>query len=138
MFAEHVLNKRTIVTEIPGRTIEITHVLDETADLDYLLEVEYTDCTEDERAKYQAADADRIKAYERGDWCMVGVCVDIRQQTVSNWADGGLVIGRASIWGVESDSEPEHFAEVEQDCIDEANAEIARLTEALMVRPYAG
>lgn len=113
-----------------GFTVIVSREIDMDPDMSYL-EQDYSDCTPEEQEQYKEQDRQRIAAYNRGEWYYVGVCVSIRKQTKSNWADGGLEVGRASVWGTESDSEESHFAELEQDMIREAFAEVARLREAL-------
>jgi hypothetical protein len=84
-----------------------------------------------ELAKYRKQDQARYDAWCKDDWMYVGVAVTIRLQTSSNWADGGMEVGRASVWGIESDSGEEYFAIVEADEISEAWAEVERLKVAL-------
>lgn len=118
--------------ERDGFTIIVSHMSDDHADTSSL-EQDYADCPADERALYQAQDAARLKALYAGDWEYIGVCADVRKQTASNWADGGPVVGRASIWGVESDSDAEYITELETEMVIEALAEVDRLKEALAV-----
>lgn len=56
---------------------------------------------EEEIKKYCRQDFERMEAYNRGDWWMLGICATV---TVSHdsWA-AGKEIGRSSVWGVESD-----------------------------------
>lgn len=117
--------------EQDGFTIIVDHVVDHDADLSYLLQ-DYDDVSEHERAQYKKQDTERMAAYHRGDWSMIGIAVTIRKQTAtSNWADGGLEVGRASLWSIESDSDPEYFDEVARDLTVEAFAEVAKLKAAL-------
>ncbi len=119
--------------EQDGFTVTVRHVPDENADLTYLEET-YTEDTDEARA-YNERNAERLADYRRGNWGPLGVVVDIRRQTRSNWADGGPVVGHASVWGNESDSDPAYFAELERDITAEAWAEVDRLREALGPAP---
>lgn len=68
------------------------------------------------------ADQRRLEAYDNGDWCSVGVIVTC--------ARAGVVLGRASLWGIESDAGT-YFAEVvdelAREARDEADAILAKL-----------
>lgn len=91
----------------------------------------YDGCTAEEKAEYFKQDAARYQAWLNDEWSYMGVTVSIRKQTASNWADGGLEVGRASVWGIESDSEEQDFQELENEGIEEAFAEVQRLRDAL-------
>lgn len=115
-----------------GFTVTVKHEFDEYGGLSWLTDVNrYAGCAPEEIAEYQKQDNERLEAYDRGDWCLIGVCVSIRKQTSSNWANGGLEVGRASVWGIESDCDKEYFAEIEMDMIAEAFEEVNRLKAAL-------
>lgn len=101
---------------------------DECPDLSFL-EQTYEDCTPEERRKYQKQDRERLKAYQNGEWYMMGVCCDISVTTKTNWAVP-TVIGRSSIWGVESDS-GDYLMELAEEQIAEAKGDLANLKEAL-------
>jgi hypothetical protein len=122
--------KRTFTQD--GFSVTVEHIFDESPDLSYLTQ-DYKDpsISAREAARMRAADKVRLDQYNRGLWHMVGVAVKIRRQTASNWADGGLEVGRASVWGIESDSGADYFAEVERDMVSEAFAEVAKLRAAL-------
>ena len=62
-------------------------------------------------ARHQARDRARLTAYERGDWCMVGVVCKIAAETATRWAMPTM-IARASIWNVESDSDESYFGDL--------------------------
>lgn len=108
-----------------GLLYTVKRVLDETPDLSYL--------DPDATPEYAEENQARLDAYNRGDWCMVGVCVDIQIQTRKNWVDPP-VVGRASLWGIESDSDDTDFAEVESDLIREAEEDVDCLREVLCVQ----
>ena len=118
--------------EQDGFLVIVTHEIDEDPDTSYLTQ-EYEDCTPEERADYKAQDAARLKSLERGDWYYMGVCVSIRKQTDTHWADGGLEVGRASVWGIESDSDASFIAEMARDMIAGAFREVENLRRALCV-----
>ena len=65
-----------------------------------------------ERVKYALQDSDRLVDLNNGGWCYLGVVVRV---TI-----GDQEVGCASIWGVESDSDPEYLGEVARDMAHEA------------------
>jgi hypothetical protein len=74
----------------------------------------YTSCEPQDAAKYERADFERMEAYNRGEWQMVGVVAVaeiVVAGTIQFLRSGGL-------YGTESDSDPSYFAEIE---IEEAN-----------------
>lgn len=107
----------------------ISRVFD--TDLSYLEQV-YSDCTPEEQATYKEQDMARLAAYERGDWHMLGVLVEIAVETATRWAIPHTV-ARASLWGIESDSEETYIASVEEEMIAGAENDLARTREALSV-----
>lgn len=122
------LSKRSFNKD--GFQVDVSRAVDENPDISYL-EQDYKDESPADRAKYKAQDQKRLKGLRNGDWHYIGICVDVRKQTPSNWADGGLVVGRASCWGFESDSTEGHLKSEEEDLIAEAFAEVDRLKRAL-------
>lgn len=92
---------------------------DEAPDLSYL-EQDYSDVEDlTEREKYLQQDRERLEALHSGDWSMMYVLVTVRINNTNNW----LVpheVGRASLSGIESDSEESYFVQVENELIDEA------------------
>ncbi len=84
---------------------------------------------------YDSTTPERLEAWHRGDWFYIGIAVEIRQQTIAQWADGGPVVGRASLWAIESDSDPMYFTQTENDLIKEAEADIEALIAALVPTP---
>lgn len=86
--------------------------------------------TPEERARYLAEDHARAEAWRRDEWWYVGVVVEIRQKTATNWAVDP-VIGRASIWGVESDSGAAYFGELAEELIGEACLDAVNLARAV-------
>ncbi len=113
-----------------GFTVIVKRIFDTDPDLSYL-EQDYYEDTPEDRAKYRKQDAERLKAYNRGNWHMLGIAVEIRKQTSSNWANGGLEVGRASVWGFESDSDESFLKSEEENITAEAWAEVGRLKQAL-------
>lgn len=112
-----------------GFAVTVDRVLDEDADLSYL--EDYADESPSDRAKYLAQGKARLEAYDRGEWYMLGIVVTIRKQTPSNWANGGLEVGRASIWGYESDSEEGFLKSEEESIASEAWREVEQLKASL-------
>lgn len=118
-----------IKREVGNLIIHVYTTYDEDPDLSYL-EQDYDDCTPKEQAKYQKQDRERLEAYRRGDWCMLGVCCDISIKTKTNWVVP-TVVGRSSIWGVESDSGENYLMELAEDQIRGAKADLENLKKAL-------
>jgi hypothetical protein len=68
----------------------------------------------DEIKRYLDEDAERLAAYNRGEWGMVGIraSVELHLPTGNN---GGYIIHRVTspgLWGIESDSDESYFDEV--------------------------
>ena len=110
----------------------IKHVYDELPDLSYL-EQDYMECPKREMKKYQSQDKERLEAYKRDEWYMVGVIIEIYKWIVSgNGAYRFLQqVGNASLWGIESDAGDQYFEEVENSCIAEAEGCIEDLRKDL-------
>ena len=108
--------------------IHVYTMPDELPDLSYL-EQDYSDCTKEDQAQYKAQDRERLKAYHRGDWYMLGVCCDIAIKTDTNWVTP-TVIGRSSVWGVESDS-GDYLKELAEEQIAEAMHDLGNVKKAL-------
>jgi hypothetical protein len=68
-----------------------------------------------EKIAYALADHRRMERYEAGDWCFTGILATV---TVD-----GVEIGRASLWGIESDSEYSYIIEVAREMLAEAIGE---------------
>jgi hypothetical protein len=66
------------------------------------------------------------EAWQADAWGYVGVVVEIRIKSEMNWAIPHKV-GSASLWGIESDSGADYFAQVEAELIAEAEEDV-RLT----------
>lgn len=83
----------------------------------------YLGSTPEELALYRAQDAERLAAYYAGDWGTVGVRVEVLRH--------GVQLAVASVWGIESDSGEDYFAEVARDltaeALDKARATLAKL-----------
>lgn len=70
---------------------------------------------------YAMQDYKRMEAYNRGVWCMVGI------HASAQIASGNGIIQHlrsGGVWGIESDSSPEHFAEIEQQELEGLRAEL--------------
>lgn len=124
------LTKRTF--EQDGFTVIVEHLSDDDMQCETPEEAlaHYNGCPQSEKAKYFKQDKRRYNAWLRDKWQYIGIEVSIRKQTPSNWADGGLEVGRSSVWGVESDS-GDHIAELEKEEIANAFAEVKLLMAAL-------
>jgi len=100
--------------------IEIERPTDPAADLSALEDPDrYLGEAENDVLNYRAQDRDRIDAYNRGEWYFVGV---VAKATVRLYFDSHpdgtyqiVELPSAGIWGVESDSDPSYFAELESD-----------------------
>jgi hypothetical protein len=111
------MDKLNLRTEAVGNLIiETYHVMDLDARFD-----QYAD---------PSSDDSRYESWQADEWYFIGVCVDIRIKTATNWAVPSIV-GRASIWGVESDSGADYFAELEKEMRADAFADLRRTYDAL-------
>jgi hypothetical protein len=68
-------------------------------------------------------DYKRCEAYNRGEWCMMGV-----------WAEAELIVGgtvqrvkSSGLWGIESDSEPAHFRTIASEELSSLRAILAEM-----------
>lgn len=108
-------------------SVNVTRPGDQDPDLSYYsaedVAERYKGCTPEEVAEYTAQDAARVDAFNRGAWDMVGVRVEVSRH--------GVKLADASLWGIESDSGEDYFAEVERDltaeALDAARATLAKL-----------
>lgn len=105
--------------------IKITRevVDDAHADLSYLTDASrYEGEAPEDIAKYQAQDAQRIQAYNRGHWGMVGIRAKA-EIMVPSGINGGYItivtIKSPGLWGIESDSDESYFAEEYRNQVDE-------------------
>jgi len=64
---------------------------------------------------YVEQDYQRMEAYNRGEWWMVGVIATAVLET-----EAGPIEEVASLWGIESDSDEDFFVEVEKEQMGEA------------------
>lgn len=114
----------TLTAEI----VEVRLVLipDESPDLSYLTQ-DYEGCADAET--YRAQDAERLAAYEAGEWWSYGIRA--RATLRFGTPQGGWIYGPTvetpGLWGIESDSETSFFDEIG----DQERAELADLLEAL-------
>lgn len=116
-------------------SVEIRRVPDDNPDLSYLTHPDrYADCSDADRKLNEGADAGRLAAFNRGDWEFVGVYavakVRLYLSTHPNGSCGGFEVSSGGLWGTESDSDPEHFAEIE----GEQRADLAEMLHALGLR----
>ena len=74
--------------------------------------------------EYIEQDYARAEAFNRGDWCMVGIWaeakVKLSGEVVQTIRSGGL-------WNIESDSGAEYFEEVAAEELEQLSAELAEL-----------
>ena len=71
-------------------------------------------------------DYERLLAYRRGDWLLIAIVVDISLKE-KNY----LVAHSDGAWGVPSDSNTSYLAELEEEQIAEAEAELSGIKEGL-------
>lgn len=95
----------------------------------------YTGEPDARRAEYLAQDKERAEAFEREEWAYVGVIAVAKVRFyLSSHPDGscgGFEVSSTGIWGVESDSDPDYFAELE----GEQRGELAEMLHALGLWP---
>lgn len=96
-------------------SIRIEHLIDENPDVSWL-EQDYSDCTPADQAKYRAQDAERLAAFNRGDW----YCIGIRAKAVVSYPCGNgsrrlETFTSSGLWGIESDSDADYIKTVERD-----------------------
>lgn len=69
-------------------------------------------------------DYERMEAYSRGEWCMLGIIAEAEVQftatTVQTISSGGL-------WGIESDGGADYFTEVEEEQLSALADELAAM-----------
>lgn len=116
MMYTDTVTPRTV--ERDGLSVTFRRVYDESPDLSYLQQ----EC-------FGQRGIDRYNSYGIG-WHMVGVIVEIRKQTATNWATPPL-IGQASVWCVESDSAESYFTELETDLLDQALTDAHAMRDAI-------
>jgi len=103
-------------------------VADEDPDLSHLTQdyVEVADL--DERERYLAQDRERVAAYERDEWSMVGV----RLVGEVTWdreghIDSPLELRSAGVWGIESDSGRDYALETGREQEDDLRSQFEAL-----------
>jgi hypothetical protein len=123
--------KDTILKRTDGPyTYHVFKEVDQYADPSWLTDASrYEGCTPDEIEE-------RLSEYDRGNWYMVGVVCEVSIKTKTNWAVDP-VIARSSVWGVESDSDPDYFLSLADEQIEEAKHDLANLREALVSADYS-
>jgi hypothetical protein len=89
-------------------TFKTTTEPDDDADLSWLDDTsKYAGIPEPDFTTYLNQDRERLAAYHRGEWAMVGLVVTARID--------GQEIDREALWGIEDDSDPEYFTSVADD-----------------------
>ena len=136
---EHVLEEREF--EKDGFIYKIKRILDVETDLRHLGDfsdtwqegaIEHSDNSRYYRyfipanPEYAQQDYERMLAYDRNEWCMLGVVAEIY------FKDKGYPLARSGgLWGVESDSGKEYLKEIEEEQTEEAEAELRGVKEEL-------
>jgi hypothetical protein len=95
----------------------IESIYDESPDLSWLTQ-DYNEPSipPEEAAKYRAQDAERLDAYERGDWHMRGIRLAAEiTLTRPGRVDEVFHLSTPGIWGVESDSGDDYPREIAGD-----------------------
>jgi hypothetical protein len=106
-------------------------LVDESPDLSYL-EQDYVGVTPaSERDKYIEQDKERLAAYNRRDWHMVGVRVVAHILVpIGGKSFRMFDIASAGLWGIESEMGEDYFAEVEAEEKSELISNIKKMGEA--------
>ena len=81
----------------------------------------------EEWTKYAVQDWERMRGLERGDWCFLGMVVQIDAPACP--ACGHVETLYASLWGLESDGNDAYFEEVRDGLISELQRELERYQE---------
>lgn len=83
----------------------------------------YTGCTSAEIRQYCKQDYERMESLNRGNWYFIGIA-----------ADAEIVVGNicqtvcsGGLWGIESDSHPSYFTEIEQEQLAELRSQLHAL-----------
>lgn len=71
--------------------------------------------------KYCEQDYRRTEALHRGEWCFIGIIAKAEAVSGNNVCQ---TLHSGGLWGIESDSDKEHFAEVENDQLAELRSEL--------------
>jgi hypothetical protein len=128
-------------------SVKIRRMIDDSPDLSYIGEYansaadgaidrkERGDCGRGEyryfnpaNIEYAEQDYDRMEAAQRGAWCSIGVRAEAEIQTSDdgqNWLSNSVSSG--GLWGIESDSGDEYFAEIERDELSALRDTLAEL-----------
>lgn len=95
-------------------SIRFIKKIDECPDLSYLTQFENS--KDPEEQKYHILDQERLRQYNNGDWCMLGIYAEAKILIPSD--QGGYItqhIKSPGLWGIESDSNETYFNEVAQE-----------------------
>ncbi len=94
-------------------SVRIEWKYDDTSDVSYL-EQDYSDCEPEDAAKYRAQDAERLKAFNAGEWCMMGcVVVAVVSRDIGGGSRRLQEFSSGGLWNIESDCGNEYRKEVE-------------------------
>lgn len=103
--------------------VRIVHLMDECPDLSYLYQT-YSDCEDAEQYKEQ--DAERLAAYNRGDWYSIGIRAEAVVSYPCGYGSRRMETFRSSgLWGIESDGGAEYIGEIERDQIEDLKNHLA-------------
>ena len=121
---KHLSHKETPKVRIDKITVK--RETDDNPDLSFLKQ-DYAEVkNEKERQKYLKQDEDRLVAYDRGDWYMIGIVaeaevsypIDAQGNRRIEWFKSG------GLWGIESDSDEKYIKEVEEEQSDDLKAHL--------------
>ena len=102
-------------------------VTDEDPDLSYLSQ-DYAGESEAERERCLAQDRERLAAYRRDEWSMVGVRLVAEVTTDrEGYVDRPIELRSAGVWGIESDSGRAYALETGQDQTDDLRGQLEAL-----------
>lgn len=106
--------------------ITVKRETDDNPDLSFLQQ-DYAEVkNEKERQKYLKQDKDRLEAYNRDEWYMMGIVAEAEVSYPMD-AQGNRRIERFSsggLWGIDSDSDEKYIKEVEEEQLDDLKAHL--------------
>ena len=89
----------------------------------------YRSETPEKIRQYVVRDYERMERLNRGDWCFIGIRAEA-QYSVGEARGGSCLLQEMSsggLWGIESDSNADYFAEVEAEELSDLRAQLAAI-----------
>ncbi len=78
-------------------------------------------------------DAERIGAWERGEWCLIGIQAEAEIIIVRDGTAIGHTLRSGGLWSVESDSDADYLASIYAEECEALLADIAMLGKGVIV-----